>query len=91
MVAPRGRLVRRIDAWNDRTREEYSQRCMARANEIAAEAPQLEAWPEPAIAAGPALLGFIAARMAEELGGVEAYSEERMRQSAWLADLLALE
>ena len=64
---------------------------MARAQEIAAEAPQLEARPAPAIAAGPALLGFIAARMAEEFGGVEAYREERMRQSVWLADLLALD
>jgi hypothetical protein len=37
------------------------------------------------------LLGFIAARMAEELGGVDAYVEERGRQSAWLADLLGLD
>jgi hypothetical protein len=90
VVAPRGRLVRRIAAWNEDTREEYSRRCMARAQELAAGAPQLAAWPAPNTAPGPALLGFIAARMAEELGGVDAYVEERGRQSAWLTDLLEL-
>ena len=91
IVAPRGRLVRRIGAWNARTRAEYSRRCMARAKELAAASPQLAAWPAPSTAPGPALLGFIAARMAEELEGVGAYDEERARQSAWLADLLDLE
>jgi hypothetical protein len=91
IVASRGRLVRRVSAWNDRTREEYSRRCLARSHEIAADAPELAAWSAPGTGAGPALLGFIAARMAEELGGVDAYMEERGRQSAWLADLLELE
>lgn len=94
VVAPRGRLVRRIDAWNDQTREAYSQMCIARAGEIAASAPErLGKWapgPEMSVA-GPALMGFIAARMAEQLGGVGGYMEERMRQSAWLADHLGLE
>lgn len=94
VVAPRGRLVRRIDAWNADTREAYSQMCIARAGEIAASAPEpLGAWAPAAEAsvAGPALMGFMAARMAEQLGGVGAYMEERMRQSAWLADHLGLE
>jgi hypothetical protein len=91
VVAPRGRLVRRVTAWNDETREEYSQRCIARAEEIAASAPErLASWPVADTAVGPGLLGFIAARMAEELRGVDAYAEERGRQSAWLADLLGL-
>jgi hypothetical protein len=92
VVAPRGRLVRRVKRWNDKTRERYSQRCLARCAELAASEPErLAAWPPPHTGGGPALLGFIAARMAEELGGVPAYMEERGRQSAWLADLLDLD
>ena len=91
VIAPRGRLVRHIDAWDDETREEYSRMCIARAAELAAEAPEVVArWaPRPqASAAGPALMGFIAARMAEAISGVDAYVAERSRQSAWLAELL---
>ena len=91
VVAPRARLVRHIEAWNDDSREEYSQMCIARAAELAEEAPELVArWaPRPqASAAGPALMGFIAARMAEAINGVDAYVEERARQSAWLAERL---
>jgi hypothetical protein len=94
LVAPRGRLVRRIDAWNDETREQYSQMCIARAGELAASAPELVApWAPPAAAsaAGPALMGFIAARMAEAISGTEAYVAERAHQSAWLARRLDLE
>jgi hypothetical protein len=94
VVAPRGRLVRRIDAWNDETREVYSQMCIARAGELAASAPELVGpWAPPpaASAAGPALMGFIPARMAEAISGVDAYVGERARQSAWLATRLDLE
>ena len=93
VVAPRGRLVRRIDAWNDETREEYSQMCIARAGELAAIRPDLVGpWAPPpsASAAGPALMGYIAARMAEAISGVDAYVDERARQSAWLAERLDL-
>jgi hypothetical protein len=94
VIAPRGRLIRHIDAWNDRAREEYSQMCIARAGELAASAPEVVGpWAPPpaASAAGPALMGYIAARMAEAIGGVEAYVAERARQSAWLAERLDLE
>ncbi|HEX2302947.1 MAG TPA: hypothetical protein VHH57_04935 [Gaiella sp.] len=93
VVAARGRLIRRIDAWNDAMREEYSQMCIARAGELAASAPELVGpWapPSAASAAGPALMGYIAARMAEAISGVEAYVDERARQSAWLAERLDL-
>jgi hypothetical protein len=94
VVAPRGRLIRRIDAWNEATREEYSQMCIARARELAADAPAaVERWaptPESSIA-GPALMGFMAARIAEQLHGVDAYVEERMGQSSWLVDRLGLD
>ena len=45
---------------------------------------------EPSIPEGPALLGFVAARIAEEAGGVEAYHAERARQSEWLGARLGL-
>jgi hypothetical protein len=94
VVASRGRLVRHIDGWNDETREAYSQMCIARAAELAASAPEsVGSWvpPPAASAGGPALMGYIAARMAESIGGIEAYVDERARQSAWLAERLDLE
>jgi hypothetical protein len=94
VVAPRGRLVRHIDAWDDESRKEYSQMCIARAGELAASAPDVVGpWaPRPAASvAGPALMGFIAARLAESIGGVQAYVDERARQSAWLTERLDLE
>ena len=94
VVAPRGRLVRLVEAWNDETREEYSQMCIARAGELAASAPELLGpWAPPpsASAGGPAVMGYIAARIAEAIGGIGAYTEERTRQGAWLAERLELE
>lgn len=93
VIAPRGRLVRRIDSWNDATRDEYSHMCIVRAGELAAAAPELTPWSPPpeAAAAGPALMGYIAARLAEATGGLRAYVDERARQSAWLAERLDLE
>jgi len=93
VVAPRGRLIRLIVAWNDETREEYSQMCITRAAELAATAPNLVGpWAPPpaASAAGPALMGYITARIAEAISGVEAYVAERARQSDWLAQRLDL-
>ena len=55
--------------------------------------PPLTAWEsvvEPSIAEGPALLGFIAARIAEQRDGLAAYHDERARQVAWLAERLGL-
>ena len=97
LVAERGRLTRRIDRWNDETREAFSQMCIVRAKELAAAAPtNLIDWvidwaPTPEMApAGPAWMGFMAARIAEQTGGVDAYAAERARQSAWLVEQLGL-
>jgi hypothetical protein len=94
VVAERGRLIRRVDSWNDDTREAYSQMCIARARKLAAAAPaHIAEWaPAPEMAAaGPALMGFIAARIAEQLGGLDAYAGERSLQSAWLVEQLGLD
>lgn len=94
VVAPRGRLIRRIDAWDEATRNAYSQMCVERAHELVAAAPErLADWaPPPSIGLWEAArLGFITARIAGELGGPDAHLEERAHQSAWLAERLALD
>jgi hypothetical protein len=88
VVAPRGRLLRRVDAWGDELRDAYTRACADRAHELAAELPAWDATVEPLVRYGPALLGFMAARIAEEHGGVAAYRAERERQAAWLAERL---
>ena len=85
LVAPRGRLVRRIDAWERELRDAYTRECADRAHDLAAGLPAWDATIEPLARYGPALLGFMAARIAEERGGLEAYRAERERQAMWLA------
>jgi hypothetical protein len=86
--------VRRIDAWNDELRDAYTRMCADRAHELAlGTSPALRDWDaviEPSTAEGSALLGFVAARIAEERGGRDAYHEERRRQARWLAEQLSL-
>ena len=92
VVAPRGRLLRRIDAWDESTRDEYTRMCADRAHELA-RSEGLSEWDvvvEPSVPEGPALLGFIAARIAEEISGADAYHAERRRQAKWLVDRLGL-
>jgi hypothetical protein len=88
VVAPRGRLLRRIEAWDDALRDEYTRMCADRAHELARGA-SLASWDEviePSVPEGPALLGFVAARIAEEISGPAAYRAERDRQADWLAE-----
>ena len=92
VVASRGRLVRRIDRWDDELRDAYTRMCADRAHELALGA-SLEDWDaviEPSVPEGPALLGFVAARIAEEISGTEAYYRERARQTEWLVERLGL-
>jgi hypothetical protein len=93
LVAPRGRLLRRIGAWDAAARDAYGQMCFARAHELAAQAQgALDDWaPTPDIAfAESARLGYLAALLAELVDGFDAHLEERRRQSAWLVEHLAL-
>lgn len=93
VVASRGRLTRRIEAWDDELRDTYTRMCADRAHELALGA-SLEEWDaviEPSFPEGPALLGFVAARIAEEISGPEAYHRERARQTEWLVERLGLE
>jgi hypothetical protein len=94
VVAERARLVRRIDAWEQEVRDRYTRMCADRAHELARRAsPPLEQWEaviEPSLPEGAALLGFVAARIAEEIDGSEAYHAERARQTNWLVEQLRL-
>ena len=93
IVASRARLVRRVEAW-DELRDAYTRMCADRAHELAlAASPRLEDWDaviEPSVPEGPALLGFVAARIGEATAGAEAYHVERARQAEWLAGHLNL-
>jgi hypothetical protein len=95
LVASRGRLLRRVEAWDDELREAYTRMCADRAHELAfSVSPPLESWDavvEPSVRAGPALLGFVAARIAEEISGPKAYYVERASQTEWLVERLALD
>jgi hypothetical protein len=68
--------------------------CADRAHDLALRMfPALADWDaviEPSTAEGPALLGFVAARIAEERGSRPAYHQERTRQARWLAERFAL-
>ena len=94
VIAPRGRLLRRLDAWDPELRASYTQMCADRALHLAQSAsPPLTDWAavvEPSIPEGPALLGFVAARIGEEVSGVAAYDAERGRQADWLTQRLNL-
>jgi hypothetical protein len=95
VVASRGRLLRRIETWDDELRGAYTRMCAERAHELARGAsPALDDWEsviEPSVREGPALLGFVAARIADRISGPEGYYAERVRQADWLAERLAIE
>ena len=95
LVASRARLLRRVEAWDDERRDAYTRMCADRAHELALGAsPALEDWDavvEPSVPEGPALLGFVAARIAEEISGPQAYHAERAGQTRWLVERLGLE
>lgn len=95
VIAPRGRLLRRLDAWEKSVREAYQAMCAERAHELAAEGgPRLDKWDavvDPFVAQGPGPAGFAAARIAEELSGPAAFHAERALQASWLIEQLDLE
>lgn len=94
LVAPRGRLTRRVDAWDAAAQQDFRDMCEARVRELASSdgaaavyiADFSGRWVRQCIAAA----GFVAARAAERAGGPAAYEAERRRQADWLADRLEL-
>jgi hypothetical protein len=93
IVGSRGRLVRRIEAWDEQLQLEYSRMCLDRIAEHARTSRRLRPWvPPPDVAfEGPALCGYMAARVAEEVGGLEANRAERRHQATWICERLGLQ
>jgi hypothetical protein len=95
VIAPRGRLLRRLAAWEDEVREAYQVMCAERARRLTARAaPKLDEWDgmvDGIAAQGPGPAGFIAARVAEEIDGPDAFRAERAVQAAWLSERLGFE
>lgn len=92
VVAERGRLLRRIGGWDEDFRAAYTRYCADRAHELA-RSGGIERWEEviePSVPEGPALLSFVAARIAEQADGAEAYHAERALHAAWIAERLQL-
>jgi hypothetical protein len=94
VIASRARLLRRVEAWDDEVRSAYTRMCADRAHRLARSvSPPLRGWEaviDPSVPEGPALLGFVSARIAEEIDGIAGYQAERSRQTDWLADRLDL-
>jgi hypothetical protein len=96
VVAPRGRLLERIDAWNDRCAREFSDSCLAAlpaggrnpvADQRAADA--VDAARDVTAGASAAAVAYIAARAAES-DRPDGYREERSRQAGWLQQRMGL-
>jgi len=95
IVAPRGRLTRRIDAWTPAAAREFGHFCARRTRRRVGFLPHLGGYAgdvERFVAEGRIpIAGFAAARAAERAAGPAAYDEERRAQAAWLCDRLGLE
>jgi hypothetical protein len=100
LLARRGRLIERIDAWNEDASRELARSCAAVITQLAAEFPdddllQRRALMIPAIADGPdpsatALSMYTTAHAADEVVP-GSYWIERRRQAAWLRERLQLD
>ena len=89
----RGRLVRRVEAWNDAAGRAFGMSCAAEARRRAAASPDLEEYAadaEGAAERSPRFAAFATARLAELQDGPVGYHAERARQAGWLADALGL-
>ncbi len=94
LVAPRGRLARRIDAWNDDVAYEFGRFCARRTRERVGFLPVLSGYVADVdrfvAQRRIPIAGFAAARAAERRDGPAAYEQERRVQAVWLAGRLEL-
>jgi hypothetical protein len=96
VVAPRGQLVRRIDAWTKAAAQELGDTSAARARALSDARPDdamARAYAEDAerrAGQGRAYVAtYIAAVAAEHTGGPQARDAERAAQAQWFCELLA--
>lgn len=89
--ASEGRLVRRLEGWDEAGRRALAEACAARARgnvptgdpRLAALAGDIEACADAALAASACYLGAV---LAERAGGAESRRAERGDQAAWFAE-----
>ncbi|MBV8295360.1 MAG: hypothetical protein JO085_00865 [Acidimicrobiia bacterium] len=103
VVARRGQLLARIDAWSGGVAQEFGESCARRANALASGAPSAaeRAGDAAAAAASGAVAGcaYVTAAVAGEVASGRRsgplyqhyFLAERMRQSWWLQDRLDLQ
>jgi hypothetical protein len=95
LAAPRGRLLRRLDDWNDALIRDFGRDCVKRTRERVGFLPVLSGYAFDADRlAGQGrvpLAAFAAARAAELRDGPGGYEEERRLQANWLAERLGLD
>jgi hypothetical protein len=93
VVARRGRLVRRVEAWDLAAQRAFVADCAAEAKRRAGEAPELRGYARDISVEeeSPGIAAYVVARFAELHEGSSGYDEERSRQAAWLAARLGLE
>ena len=95
LVAPRGRLTRRIEEWNDELLERFGRFCIERTRKRVGFLPVTSGYVvdvEQFVAERRfAIAGFAAARAAELRDGPAGYDRERRLQAAWLAECLRLD
>ena len=94
LVAERGRLTQRIEAWDEGVAQEFGRFCARRTRRRLGFLPVLSGFVADVERFGAqrriAIAGFAAARAAELRDGPAAYEEERRAQAAWLAERLGL-
>lgn len=89
LVASRGRLGERVEAWNEESTREFTEACAERNGGLGAADPE-DGWVPHA---GAAYVAAHAAGLAAELAGAgyeSGFAEERAWQSGWLARRLGL-
>ena len=98
VVAPRGRLIRRVEAWTEAAAQELGDTSAARARALADARPDdamARAFAEDAerrAGQGRAYVAtYIAAVAGEYSGGPEGREAERAAQAAWFKSLLGLQ
>ena len=94
IVAPRGRLLERLADWDGAAMRDFGAACLERTAPLTGSTPGLDAYVADvktfADSGKAGVAGFVAARVAEFVGGGDAYDAERVAQARWLADRLGL-
>ena len=91
LVAERGRLLARVDAWGGELQDAFRQACSERVLARRGASEELAGYRRDArtfldLGEPPAMLALLAARAAEAEAGAEARRMERRWQAQWLAE-----